>query len=478
MTRAASASTPSRFTQLGMSSCASRPPSVSIAAPWTDSRPGAHVARGALVHLHAQVENGTQCPLTMTFASVPVLRRAALDLPMLEREWLPKILARDYDARSVPIGQKRAALIGMGMTERQGGSDVRSNRTRAEPGRGRPRAARRSQMVLLGAAMRCAPRARAGSCRSFVFPAAEGATRWNAQCDPDQPPQGQARQPLQRFRRSRVRRRVRMASRRAGTRRCDDPRNGPAHTPRLRARDCGHDARCSGAGDSSRPSPHRVRALACDAAADGAKCWRILRWRVKPRPRCRCVLRKHTTPRKGIRIGRLRGFLRRRRNIGSASAARSLAAEAMEVMGGNGYVEESGMPRVYREMPVNSIWEGSGNVMCLDVGRAAQREPDAMAALASLLDEARGANRSYDAFVPVLLQEIVDACRRCVARTRSCAGNRDGGRSIVATAPRAAAGGRCVLRHAARAPRVRQEARSVPRRCKATQRRSSRALPG
>ena len=64
------------------------------------------------------------------------------------------------------------------------------------------------------------------------------------------------------------------------------------------------------------------------------------------------------------------------------------------------------MPRVYREMPVNSIWEGSGNVMCLDVGRAAQREPDAVAALASLLDDARGANRSYDAFVPLLLQEI------------------------------------------------------------------------
>jgi putative acyl-CoA dehydrogenase len=83
-----------------------------------------------------------------------------------------------------------------------------------------------------------------------------------------------------------------------------------------------------------------------------------------------------------------------------------LAAEAMEVLGGNGYVEESGMPRIYREMPVNSIWEGSGNVMCLDVGRAAKREPDAVAALASLLDEAHGENRAYDAFVPTLMQEI------------------------------------------------------------------------
>jgi len=83
-----------------------------------------------------------------------------------------------------------------------------------------------------------------------------------------------------------------------------------------------------------------------------------------------------------------------------------LAAEAMEVLGGNGYVEESGMPRLYREMPVNSIWEGSGNVMCLDVVRAAQREPDAVAALAALLDEARGASPAYDAFVPALLREV------------------------------------------------------------------------
>jgi putative acyl-CoA dehydrogenase len=97
-----------------------------------------------------------------------------------------------------------------------------------------------------------------------------------------------------------------------------------------------------------------------------------------------------------------------------------LAAEAMEVLGGNGYVEESGMPRVSREMPVNSIWEGSGNVMCLDVGRAAQREPDAVAALAALLDDARGANRAYDAFVPMLLQEI-DALAEDAARARGVA---------------------------------------------------------
>jgi putative acyl-CoA dehydrogenase len=84
----------------------------------------------------------------------------------------------------------------------------------------------------------------------------------------------------------------------------------------------------------------------------------------------------------------------------------ALAAEAMEALGGNGYVEESGLPRLYREMPVNSIWEGSGNVMCLDVVRAARREPDGVAALAALLDEARNVNSVYDAFVAALLREL------------------------------------------------------------------------
>src|SRR6266542_2962694 len=88
--------------------------------------------RAAACLLHAQVENGTQCPLTMTYASVPVLRRHAGAFPLLSTDWLPKIVERDYDRRLLPIAAKTSALIGMGMTERQGGSDVRANVTRAE----------------------------------------------------------------------------------------------------------------------------------------------------------------------------------------------------------------------------------------------------------------------------------------------------------------------------------------------------------
>jgi putative acyl-CoA dehydrogenase len=101
--------------------------------PWIDTRAGAQVARAAMYRLHGEVENGTQCPLTMTYASVPLLRREGASVPDIEATWLGRILAADYDTRELPAADKRALLIGMGMTERQGGSDVRTNVTRAEP---------------------------------------------------------------------------------------------------------------------------------------------------------------------------------------------------------------------------------------------------------------------------------------------------------------------------------------------------------
>src|SRR5215831_18154805 len=97
--------------------------------PWAQPRPAAHVARAAGYMLWAEVENGTQCPATMTYGAVPTLARQPEDFG----EWLPLLLSREYDPRFIPTKQKRGALMGMGMTEKQGGSDVRSNTTRAEP---------------------------------------------------------------------------------------------------------------------------------------------------------------------------------------------------------------------------------------------------------------------------------------------------------------------------------------------------------
>ncbi len=103
------------------------------AGPWRAPRPGAHVSRAALYYLYAQLEDGTLCPTTMTYASVPAL---APDAPLAAR-WLPRILQGEYDPRFIPADRKRGVTLGMGMTEKQGGSDVRANTTRAEPVSGR-----------------------------------------------------------------------------------------------------------------------------------------------------------------------------------------------------------------------------------------------------------------------------------------------------------------------------------------------------
>jgi putative acyl-CoA dehydrogenase len=373
--------------------------------PWTDPRPGAQVARGALVYLHAQVENGTQCPLTMTFASVPVLRRAAVELPMLEREWLPKILARDYDPRDVAIGQKRAALIGMGMTERQGGSDVRSNRTRAErdfEGDVRltghkwffsaPQCDAHLVLAQDDAGVSCflLPRRHPDGARNAIRinrlkdklgnrsnASAEvefdGAFAWPI----GEPGRGVATilEMVQHTRLDCV-----LAT--AGMMRAAVAR--AIHHARHRI--------AFGRALATQPLMVSVLAdLALESEAATALALRLARAFDAPPGDPDRALARLVTPAAKFWICK-RGPV--------------LAAEAMEVLGGNGYVEESGMPRLYREMPVNSIWEGSGNVMCLDVIRAAQREPDAVAALAALLDDARGSSPAYDAFVPALLGDI------------------------------------------------------------------------
>ena len=98
-------------------------------SPWASPGPGGHVLRAAAFVLHAEIENGTLCPLSMTYGSAS----AFLQAPALAAGWLPKVFSRDHDASFVPVEQKRGALIGMGMTEKQGGSDVRSNATVAAP---------------------------------------------------------------------------------------------------------------------------------------------------------------------------------------------------------------------------------------------------------------------------------------------------------------------------------------------------------
>jgi putative acyl-CoA dehydrogenase len=421
-------------------------------SPWADPRPGAQVARAARVHLHAQVENGTQCPLTMTYASVPVLRDAAAALPALGRDWLPRVLALDYDPRDLPLAAKRAALIGMGMTERQGGSDVRSNRTRATPGVdggvrltghkwffSAPQCDAHFVLAQEDAGLSCflLPRILADGTRNAVRinrlkdklgnrsnASAEvefdGAHAWRV----GEPGRGVATI-LEMVQHTRL-----------------DCALATAGMMRAAVARAIHHARhriAFGRKLVEQPLMTEVLAdLALESEAATALSMRLARAYDAPQGHPERALARILTPAAKYWV---------------CKRGPALAAEAMEVLGGNGYVEESALPRLYREMPVNSIWEGSGNVMALDVVRATRREPAAIAALGALLGEARGANPDYDAYAAALMKEIgtladepAAARRIAQAIATTCAAS-----ILVRHAPAAVADAYCATRLAPRA---------------------------
>jgi putative acyl-CoA dehydrogenase len=370
------------------------------ASPWLDARQGSHVARAAMYVLHAQMENGTQCPLTMTFASVPALRAGAATTPALADVWLPKILALDYDPRPLQIAAKRAALIGMGMTERQGGSDVRSNRTEAV-------AQPDGSFRVTG--------------HKWFFSA--------PQCDAH----------------------LVLARDEAGIgcflvpRILDDGTRNAIRLVRLKDKlgnrsNASSEVEFEGAYALAVGAPGRgiatilemVRHTRLDCVLGttgmmrGALAWalhhaahrvafgkRLVEQPLMTNVLADLALETEAAEILALRLARafeapddgpdaaLARLLTPAAKYWICKRGPPLAAEAMEVLGGNGYVEENPLPRVYREMPVNSIWEGSGNVIALDVLRAFERE-GSREALVSEMATAKGGNGNYDAFVNAL----------------------------------------------------------------------------
>ena len=374
-------------------------------SPWVDERSGAHVARAAMYVLHAQVENGTQCPLTMTFASVPVLRQAA---PVIRDAWLRCVLAREYDPRPLPIDQKRSALIGMGMTERQGGSDVRTNRTTAVPaGEG---AVRLTGHKWFFSAPQCDAH--------LTLAQADGGL--SCYLLPHFLPDGTRNA----VRINRLKDKLGNRSNASAEVEFDNawawPVGAPGHgiptilemvqhtrldcvlgtTGMMRAalaRAIHHTRHRYAFGRRLVDAPlmrNVLADLALEVEAATVLALRLARAFEAPSGSLESALARLVTP-------AAKYWLCKR--------GPALAAEAMEVQGGNGYVEESMLPRIYREMPVNSIWEGSGNVMCLDVLRAARREPASVEALRTELAAARGSHRAYDAFIEDLEHQLVEA---------------------------------------------------------------------
>ena len=366
---------------------------------WTAPEPGGHVAHMALEYLLIQVEAGVCCPITMTYAAVPALGHH----PRAD-EWRKRVTAAAYDPRPIPAAEKTGLTIGMAMTEKQGGSDVRANTTRA-------RAMGGGWFELTGHKWFCsAPMSDAFltlaytekglSC--FLLP------RWR--------PDGN-RNPffIQRLKDKlgdRSNASAEIEYKQSWAELVGEEGHGVrtiiemVHHTRL---------------DTALAAAGMMRAAVVQAVHH-ASHRSAFQKRLIDQPLMRNVLADLTVEWVAATLLAAR-VARSYDDAASAPLARIGVAlakywlnkrlpahvcEALECLGGSGYVEESPMPRLYRQAPVNGIWEGSGNVVCLDILRSLEREPACAEALLAELELARGADRRFDHAVDRLKDELRD----------------------------------------------------------------------
>ena len=378
------------------------------ASPWTDPQPGAHVARAAKFYLQAQVEAGHGCPITMTFAAVPSL----LTTPALAQQWVPKITASVYDPRNVPDAAKQGLTIGMAMTEKQGGSDVRANTTRAYPvGASGPGEAYElvGHKFFVSAPMCDAFLVLAqapGGLSCFLLP------RWR--------PDG-SKNPLQVLRLKRKMGNVSNASSETELRgalawmvgeegrgvrtiiemvsmtRFDCMIGSSAGQRAVVSQALHH---CSlrsafGTGLNQQPLMQNVLTdLVLESEGSLALTMRM----------ARAMDQRATDPHED----QLARLLTAVGKYWICKRTPQHAYEAMECIGGSGVMEDSPVPRLFRESPVNAIWEGSGNVQCLDVLRAMQKTPDVVQAFFQEVARARGGHAQLDRYVADLQRAFTD----------------------------------------------------------------------
>ena len=363
-----------------------------------EGRIGGHASHAAMVYLNSQIEPGVCCPMTMTYAAIPALKA---DKSLFDT-WVPKLMSRVYDGAPKPLVRKPGATMGMAMTEKQGGSDVRANATRAERDG--------SHYRLTGHKWFCSAPMSDGFLTLAQAP--DGLTcflvpRW-----------------------------------------LEGTRNA-VHLQRLKDKlgNCSnasaeieyHGALAHRLGDEGAgvrtiiEMVHHTRldtAIApaglMRAALDGAYHWArhrtVFQKQLIDQPLMRSVLADLVLDWEGtLALGcyvaqAFDGKSESERAFARLSVALAkylgnklcpgLVYEAMEAIGGAGYVEASGLPLLYREAPLNSIWEGSGNVICLDVLRTLRKEPLAGEALSEELGKAAGEYRRYDAAMKAHMQRF------------------------------------------------------------------------
>ncbi len=357
-----------------------------------EARAGSFVARAARFVLHAQVEAGTLCPVTMTFAATPLLLQM---LPTTFHDWLAPLRSDRYDSHLLPGGQKRGLLIGMGMTEKQGGSDVLSNTTHAE------RLADDSYRLVGHKWFFSVPQSDA----HLVLAQAKGGL--SCFFVPRFLPDGQRNSVrLERLKdklgnRSNASAEVEFQD--AIGWRLGEEGEGIRHILKM-----GGMTRLDCALGS-----HGLMRRAFSVAIYHAHQRQAFGKPLIEQPLMRQTLSRMALCLEGqtALLFRLARAWEQRREAKEALWARlftpaakfaickqgiPFVAEAMEVLGGMGYCEESELPRLYREMPVNSIWEGSGNIMCLDVLRVLTKQHGVYDVLSEAFAEVKGQDRHYD----------------------------------------------------------------------------------
>ncbi|EDS4736714.1 isovaleryl-CoA dehydrogenase [Salmonella enterica subsp. enterica serovar Oranienburg] len=367
-----------------------------------EARAGSFVARAARFVLHAQVEAGTLCPVTMTFAATPLLLQM---LPATFHDWLVPLRSDRYDSHLLPGGQKRGLLIGMGMTEKQGGSDVLSNTTHAE------RLADDSYRLVGHKWFFSVPQSDA----HLVLAQAKGGL--SCFFVPRFLPDGQRNSVrLERLKdklgnRSNASAEVEFQD--AVGWRLGEEGEGIRHILKM-----GGMTRLDCALGS-----HGLMRRAFSVAIYHAHQRQAFGKPLIEQPLMRQTLSRMALCLEGqtALLFRLARAWEQRREAKEALWARlftpaakfaickqgiPFVAEAMEVLGGMGYCEESELPRLYREMPVNSIWEGSGNIMCLDVLRGLTKQHGVYDVLSEAFAEVKGQDRHYDRAVRQLQQRL------------------------------------------------------------------------
>ena len=384
--------------------------------PWTSDEPCAHTARAALYMTAMQAEAGFCCPITMTFAVVPALRAQ----PELAAEWEPRLMARTYDPRLLPPGEKASAIAGMAMTEKQGGSDVRANTTVATPlGAGGPGgeyeitghkwfcSAPMSDIFLVlaqteeGLSCFLLPRIlRDGSRNAFHIQRLKDKLGNRSNASSELELHGAWAQMV-----GEPGRGVPTIIEMVGHTRLDCV-IGSAAGMRAGLVSAIHHAahrRTFGKRLIEQPLMRNVLADLCvESEATTALAMRL----------ARAYDEADADARAGENGTDAQLFKRLATAAGkywTCKRAPGHACEALECLGGNGYVEESGMPRLYREAPLASIWEGSGNVMSLDVLRALARSPRSLEVFLAEVEQARGADARLDARVEALKRQFSDA---------------------------------------------------------------------